>query len=50
MYNDLPHEDLLDAAQSVFRPENMTIALQYDPAQCGCDVNTLLNDMRESLT
>lgn len=50
MYNDLTHDDLLDAAQSVFRPENMTIGLQYDPAQCGCDVNALLAELRASLT
>lgn len=49
MYNDLTEETLLNAAQVIFRPENMTIALQYDPAQCPCDVRALLEELRSKL-
>lgn len=49
MYNDLTNEDLLDAAQSVFRPDNMTIAVQYDPAQYDGDLRDLLLELREAL-
>lgn len=34
-YNELTAEELLDAAQTVFRPENLTIAVQYDPETVG---------------
>ena len=49
MYNDLTNDDLLDAAQSVFRPDNMTIAVQYDPAQYDGDLRALLLELREAL-
>ena len=49
MYNDLTEETLLNAAQVIFRPENMTIALQYDPAQCPADVRALLEELRGKL-
>lgn len=49
MYNSLTQEDLLNAAQEVFRPENMTIALQYDPSQCTEDIPALLAELRAML-
>ena len=49
MYNDLTEETLLNAAQVIFRPENMTIALQYDPAQCPADVRARLEELRGKL-
>lgn len=47
-YNELSAEDLLDAAQTVFRPENLSIAVQYDSEIVG-DIAPLLNTLRESL-
>ena len=41
-------EELLDAAQTVFRPENLTIAVQYDPETVG-DLRPLLQKLRETL-
>mgnify|MGYP000717286108 CR=1 FL=1 len=47
-YNELTAEELLDAAQTVFRPENLTIAVQYDPEAVG-DLRPLLQKLRETL-
>ena len=47
-YNELTAEELLDAAQTVFRPENLTIAVQYDPETVG-DLRPLLQKLREML-
>lgn len=47
-YNELTAEELLDAAQTVFRPENLTIAVQYDPETVG-DLRPLLQKLRETL-
>ena len=41
-------EELLDAAQTVFRPENLTIAVQYDPEAVG-DLRPMLQKLRETL-
>lgn len=46
MYEDLTGEDLLDAAQSVFRPENLTISIQRDPAKTPRDLKPLLRKLR----
>lgn len=47
-YNELTAEELLDAAQTVFRPENLTIAVQYDPETVG-DLRPMLQKLRETL-
>ena len=47
-YNELTAEELLDAAQTVFRPENLSIAVQYDPETVG-DLRPLLQKLREML-
>ena len=47
-YNELTAEELLDAAQTVFRPENLTIAVQYDP-ETVVDLRPLLQKLRETL-
>lgn len=49
MYNDLTCEDLLDAAQSVFRPENLVISIQRDPAQSPKTLKPLLLTLRNTL-
>lgn len=49
MYDDLTCEDLLDAAQSVFRPENLTISIQRDPAVGPKSLKPLLKELREML-
>lgn len=50
MYDDLTCEDLLDAAQSVFRPENLTISIQRDPTLTPRNLKPLLLKLRQSLT
>ena len=47
-YNELTAEELLDAAQTVFRPENLSIAVQYAPETVG-DLRPLLQKLRETL-
>ena len=49
MYDDLTCEDLLDAAQSVFRPENLTISIQRDLAQTPKNLKPLLTELRSTL-
>lgn len=49
MYDDLTCEDLLDAAQSIFRPENLTISIQRDPAQTPKSLKPLLTSLRQML-
>lgn len=49
MYEDLTCEDLLDAAQSVFRPENLCISIQRDPARTPKNLKPLLQRLREML-
>ena len=49
MYDDLTCEDLLDAAQSVFRPENLTISIQRDPALTPRNLKPLLTELRAML-
>ncbi len=47
-YNELTAEELLDAAQTVFRPENLSIAIQHDPNMTG-DLAPLLLQLRNML-
>ena len=49
MYDDLTCEDLLDAAQSVFRPENLVISIQRDPAVGPRNLKPLLARLRGML-
>ena len=49
MYDDLTCEDLLDAAQSVFRPENLVISIQRDPALTPKNLRPLLAQLRGML-
>lgn len=49
MYDDLTCEDLLDAAQSVFRPENLSISIQRDPSQTPHSLKPLLERLRTAL-
>ncbi|MGN0778654.1 MAG: M16 family metallopeptidase [Aristaeellaceae bacterium] len=50
MYDDLTCEDLLDAAQSVFRPENLTISIQRDPDCTPRNLKPLLHELRTMLS
>lgn len=50
MYEDLTCEDLLDAAQSVFRPENLCISIQRDPALTPRNLKPLLQRLRTMLS
>lgn len=50
MYEDLTVEDILDAAQSVFRPENLTISIQRDSAVTPKNLKPLLQELRQMLT
>lgn len=49
MYDDLTVEDLLDAAQCIFRAENLTISIQHDPETSGADLPALLEELRAML-
>ena len=49
MYDDLTTEDLLDAAQSVFRPENLCVTIQRDPALTPKNLKPLLRELRGML-
>ena len=49
MYEDLTCEDLLDAAQSVFRPENLVISIQRDPEVTPKNLKPLLTELRNML-
>lgn len=49
MFDNLTSEELLDAAQAVFRPENLVISIQRDPAQTPADLSSLLRELRQML-
>ena len=49
MYDDLTIDDMLVAAQSIFRPENLTISIQRDPAQTPRSLRPLLTELRAML-
>ena len=48
-FSDLTAEELLDAAQTVFRPENLCISIQRDPAVIPGDLSGLLAELRAML-
>ena len=47
--NDLSAEELLDAAQTIFRPENLTIAVERDPEAVAEDMEMLFRELRGML-
>lgn len=49
MYDDLTIDDLLVAAQSIFRPENLVISIQRDPAVGAKSLRGLLTELRDML-
>lgn len=49
LYDSLTAEDLLDAAQAVFRPENLVVSIQRDPALTPRSLRPLLAALRASL-
>jgi len=46
---DLSAEELLDAAQTIFKPENLTISIQRDPSIVPGDLSELLDELRGML-
>lgn len=44
--NDLSAEELLDAAQTIFRPENLVIAVERDPESVPEDLGKLFRELR----
>ena len=46
---DMTPEDLLDAAQTIFRPENLSISIQRDPVVVPGDLSGLLSELRGML-
>lgn len=47
--NDLSAEELLDAAQTIFRPENLTISIERDPNAVAENLNKLFAELRAML-
>ena len=47
--NDLSAEELLDAAQTIFRPENLCISVERDPNAVTEDVEKLFSELRDML-
>ena len=47
--NDLSAEELLDAAQTIFRPENLTISVERDPEVVAEDMDALFAELRNML-
>ena len=47
--NDLSAEELLDAAQTIFRPENLTISVERDPEVVTEDMDALFAELRNML-
>ena len=47
--NDLSPEELLDAAQTIFRAENLCISIERDPEAVSEDLPGLLSELRELL-
>ena len=47
--NDLSAEELLDAAQTIFRPENLVIAVERDPNAVSEDLDKLFQELRGML-
>ena len=42
MYDDISVEDLQVTAQSIFRNENLSASVSYDPELCGDDPAAIL--------
>ena len=47
--NDLTPEELLDAAQTIFRPENLVISVERDPETVQEDMEELFRELRDKL-
>lgn len=47
--NDLTPEELLDAAQTIFRPENLVISVERDPDAVQEDLDELFRELRSLL-
>ena len=47
--NDLSPEELLDAAQTIFRPENLVISVERDPEAVQEDLDELFQELRSLL-
>jgi len=47
--SDLSPEELLDAAQTIFRPENLTISVERDPETVAEDLSKLFTELRAML-
>ena len=47
--NDLSPEELLDAAQTIFRPENLVISVERDPEAVQEDMGELFAELRDML-
>ena len=47
--NDLSAEELLDAAQTIFRPENLSIAVERNPELVAEDMDALFAELRGML-
>ena len=47
--NDLSPEELLDAAQTIFRPENLVISVERDPEAVQEDMGELFQELRSTL-
>ncbi len=47
--NDLSAEELLDAAQTIFRPENLVISVERDPEAVAEDMDKLFGELRGML-
>ena len=47
--NDLTPEELLDAAQTIFKPENLVISVERDPEAVQEDLGEVFQELRELL-
>ncbi len=47
--NDLTAEEVLDAAQTIFKPENLVISVERDPSAAPEDLDALFAELRELL-
>ena len=47
--NDLTPEELLDAAQTIFKPENLVISVERDPETVQEDMEELFRELRDKL-
>ena len=47
--NDLSAEELLDAAQTIFKPENLSISVERDPEAVSEDLDKLFAELRSML-